>query len=91
VFKQPNVSNATIYKLADGFLSVANLTASEQDQTRNVVDCIPDGPDKFEVVTSVSVFVIDFDEVGGKISDNLADTLVTNSQCRPVKQKPAQP
>ncbi|KAK4943780.1 hypothetical protein LTR10_016683 [Elasticomyces elasticus] len=39
VFKQPNVSNATIDKLADGFLigtSMANLTASEQDQTRNV-------------------------------------------------------
>jgi hypothetical protein len=39
VYKQPNISNATVDKLADFYLidtSVANLTSSEQDQARNV-------------------------------------------------------
>lgn len=39
VYKQPNLSNETVDKLADFFLidtSVANLTSSEADQARNV-------------------------------------------------------
>jgi hypothetical protein len=39
VFKQPNISNATVDKLANFFLidtSVANLTQPEQDQARNL-------------------------------------------------------
>ena len=39
VFKQPNISNATVDKLANGFLigtSIAQLPPSQQDQARNL-------------------------------------------------------
>lgn len=39
VFKQPNISNDTVDKLANGFLigtSIADLPQSQQDQTRNL-------------------------------------------------------